>query len=275
MSSPLLNMQDKCKTCSTATRINFDSLERYIDNPYNRYKFMSDKAEHPPLPQAFAALGVRPSVLRALAEMKFSEPSEIQALLIPRALAGVDIRGQARTGTGKTAAFGIPILQRAVKGLATQAIILVPTRELAVQVDAEIQRLGQFTPIRSVPVYGGQKIVAQMKVLKHGPEILVGTPGRVIDLLDRRIISFENMKFAILDEVDRMLDIGFRDDIRNILSRILGVKAAEPGQDRSRSHQTMFVSATISDEIDKLSRQYMREPVEKLIVPGSDERPTV
>src|SRR5206468_9742425 len=146
-------------------------------------------------------------------------------LLIPRAMAGVDILGQARTGTGKTAAFGIPILARCQRGLATQAIILVPTRELAVQVDAEIKRLGQYTPIRSVPVYGGQKITAQMKFLRHGPEILVGTPGRVIDLLDRRIINFNNVRFVVLDEVDRMLDIGFRDDIRNILSRVKGVKA--------------------------------------------------
>src|SRR3954471_20139328 len=98
---------------------------------------MSDKTEHPPVPEAFAALGVRPSILKALAEAKFTTPSEIQSLLIPRALAGVDILGEARTGTGKTAAFAIPILQRAEKGLATQAILLVPTRELAVQVEAE------------------------------------------------------------------------------------------------------------------------------------------
>src|SRR5215217_5101353 len=185
---------------------------------------MSDKTEHPPIPEAFEALGVRPSILRALAELKFVTPSEIQALLIPRALTGVDLLGQARTGTGKTAAFGIPILQRAQKGLATQAIILVPTRELAVQVDSELKRLGQFTPIRTCPVYGGQRITAQMKFLKHGPEILVGTPGRVIDLLDRRIINFNNVRFVVLDEVDRMLDIGFRDDIRNILSRVKGVR---------------------------------------------------
>src|SRR5437588_7887237 len=131
---------------------------------------MSDKTEHPPVPEAFAALGVRPSILRGLAEAKFTTPSEIQVMLIPRALAGVDILGQARTGTGKTAAFGIPILQRAEKGLATQAIILVPTRELAVQVDNELKRIAQFTPIRTVPVYGGQKITAQMKFLKHGPQ---------------------------------------------------------------------------------------------------------
>jgi ATP-dependent RNA helicase DeaD len=257
---------------------------------------MSDKAEHSPIPEAFAALGIRPSILRSLAELKFTTPSEIQNLLIPRALAGVDILGQARTGTGKTAAFGIPILQQATKGLSTQAIILVPTRELAVQVQAEIQRIGQYTPIRSVAVYGGQKIAAQMKFLKHHPEIIVGTPGRVIDLLDRRIINFNNVRFVVLDEVDRMLDIGFRDDIRNILSRVKGVRGggtearrhggtegdvADPSLRASvpdasvPSHQTIFVSATISDEIDRLGRCYMREPVEKLIAPGADEKPTV
>jgi ATP-dependent RNA helicase DeaD len=246
---------------------------------------VSDKAEHPPIPEAFAALGVRPSILRALGELKFVTPSEIQLMLIPKALQGLDILGQARTGTGKTAAFGIPILQKCEKGRPTQAIILVPTRELAVQVDAEIQRLGQYTPIRSIPVYGGQKIVAQMKFLRHNPEILVGTPGRVIDLLDRRIIDFGNIRFVVLDEVDRMLDIGFRDDIRNILSRVKGVRpppredeapqASNDGQPLDRAHQTMFVSATISDEIDRLARKYMREPVEKLIAPGADEKPTV
>src|SRR5688572_8847034 len=181
---------------------------------------MTDKADHPAVPEEFAKLGVRPSILRALADAKFTTPSEIQRLLIPRALEGVDILGQARTGTGKTAAFSIPILQRATKGLATQAIILVPTRELAVQVDAEVKRLGEHTPIRSVPVYGGQKIAAQMKFLKHNPEIVVGTPGRVMDLLERRIINFHNVRFVVLDEVDRMLDIGFRDDIRKILSQV-------------------------------------------------------
>lgn len=248
---------------------------------------MSDKTEHPPVPEAFAALGVRPSILRALAELKFTTPSEIQALLIPRALAGVDLLGQARTGTGKTAAFSIPILSRCQKGLATQAIILVPTRELAVQVEAEVQRLGQFTPIRALAVYGGQKIAAQVKHLKYHPEILIGTPGRVIDLLDRRIIDFQNIRFVVLDEVDRMLDIGFRDDIRNILARVKGVRRQEQpseeggqqGEDQAppqdRAHQTIFVSATISEEIERLARKYMHEPVEKLIAPGADEKPTV
>ncbi|HEV7300117.1 MAG TPA: DEAD/DEAH box helicase [Tepidisphaeraceae bacterium] len=261
---------------------------------------MTDKSEHPPVPEAFAVLGLRPSLLRGLAEAKFTTPSEIQALLIPEALQGGDILGQARTGTGKTAAFGLPVLQRAEKGLATQALILVPTRELAVQVEEEIKRLGQYTPIRTVAVYGGQKIAAQMKYLKHGPEIVVGTPGRVIDLLDRRILTLENIKYVILDEVDRMLDIGFRDDIRNILSRVKGMKKRVPQDAREGApqdeaavgqssdagddvqqpaddgrHQTIFVSATISEEIEKLARRYMVEPVKKLIAPGADEKPTV
>jgi ATP-dependent RNA helicase DeaD len=272
---------------------------------------LSDKTEHPPIPEAFAALGVRTSILRALAELKFTKPSEIQEMLIPRALTGVDLLGQARTGTGKTAAFGIPLLAQCHKGVATQAIILEPTRELAVQVESELHRLGQYTPIRSVAVYGGQKIAAQMKYLNKHPEILVGTPGRVIDLLDRGIIRFNNIRFVVLDEVDRMLDIGFRDDIRNILSRIQRVRkqlhdneraaggpqgefeeaydehrdTAHPSggdphanltaEERAEGHQTIFVSATISPEIEKLSRQYMREPVEKLIAPGADDKPTV
>jgi ATP-dependent RNA helicase DeaD len=242
---------------------------------------VSDKTEHPPIPEKFAQLGVRNSILRALAELKFLEPSEIQTLLIPRALAGVDLLGQARTGTGKTAAFAIPILQMAERGRATQAIVMVPTRELAVQVESEFQRLSLHTPIRTVAVYGGQKIAAQVKRLHAGPEVLVGTPGRVMDLLERRIINFQNMRFVVLDEVDRMLDIGFRDDIRRILSQLKGLKRMRGdeggggGESDAVAHQTVFVSATISDEIEKLSRQFMRSNAEKLIAPGADDRPTV
>jgi ATP-dependent RNA helicase DeaD len=246
---------------------------------------VSDKTQQPAFPEAFAALGVRPSILRALAEENFHTPTDIQRLLIPKALEGHDILGQARTGTGKTAAFAIPILQKCDRDGATQAIILVPTRELAIQVEAEIKRLAKHTPIRSVPVYGGQKIAAQMKFLKHHPQVLVGTPGRVMDLLERRIINFHNIRFVVLDEVDRMLDIGFRDDIRRILSQVKGLRrdndqATERRSDEGEtatqdSPQTIFVSATIADEIERLARSYMRQHVEKLIVPGSDEKPTV
>jgi ATP-dependent RNA helicase DeaD len=255
---------------------------------------MSDKTDHPPLPEAFASLGVRNSVLRGLAEAQFSTPSEIQALLIPRALAGVDVLGQARTGTGKTAAFGVPILCKAVPGNGPQALILVPTRELATQVEVEIQRLGKFTPLRVTSLVGGQKIGLQMRKLDHDPEILVGTPGRVIDLLERRILSLGSIRYVVLDEVDRMLDIGFRDDIRNILGRLKinrgeakivtvdtseGVAAPEDPDNESRQLaegiQTIFVSATFTDEIERLARRYMRGPVEKLVAPGADDKPTV
>jgi len=239
---------------------------------------MSLKTEHPPLPQAFADLGLKENILRALANLKFDTPSDIQRLLIPRALAGVDILGQARTGTGKTAAFGLPILSMAQKGVGSQALILVPTRELAVQVQAEIERLGKQTGLRATSVVGGAKIQMQQRAIEHNVEIIVGTPGRVIDLLDRGILQLNNMRFIVLDEVDRMLDIGFREDIRKMLSRMKGLShvKGDGSQEGDRAgHQTMFVSATISDEIDKLARRYMREPVEKIIAPGADERPTV
>ncbi len=251
---------------------------------------MSDKTEHPPLPEKFAALGVRNSILRALAVLEYHTPSEIQAMLIPRALAGVDILGQARTGTGKTASFGIPLLAKVTRGAGTQALAMVPTRELAAQVESEIQRLGQFTQLRVVSVVGGQKVAAQAVFLKHEPEIVVGTPGRVMDLFDRRMLSFAHLRFVVLDEVDRMLDIGFRDDIKQILTCVKQARArAAAGPKRVNAHaspdevlppddgkhQTIFVSATISSEIEKLARTFMTEPVEKLVVPGADDAPTV
>lgn len=261
---------------------------------------MSEKAHHPPLPEAFEKLGIRTTVLRGLAEMNFVEPSEIQSLVIPPALEGYDILGQARTGTGKTAAFGVPLLCKVVKGFATQALILVPTRELCVQVEAELQRLGRFTPVRVAAIYGGERITKQMKALKTSPEILVGTPGRVMDLIERRIIDFANIRFIVLDEVDRMLDIGFREDIREILggvNRNRGRRTRVSEFARDRLHpdnrdapegedvprldpdeplQTMFVSATIAGEIERLARKYMREgKVHKLVASEADEHPTV
>ncbi|MGC4032263.1 MAG: DEAD/DEAH box helicase [Tepidisphaeraceae bacterium] len=261
---------------------------------------MSDKTEHPPLPEAFAALGVRNSILKGLAEINFTTPSEIQQLLIPVALTGVDILGQARTGTGKTAAFGIPVLCRVERQVPVQCLILTPTRELAVQVSEDLKRFAKHTPIKVVSVYGGQKIQGDIKALHGKPEIVVGTPGRVIDLLDRRLLTLENIRFIVLDEVDRMLDIGFREDIRNILSRLKGMRrqAAQPSADEVKApegepsveqagdteeplppmptgHQTIFVSATFTEEIERLARRYMKEPVEKLVAPGADEKPTV
>lgn len=206
--------------------------------------------KHPELPKSFADLGVEVRFLKALLKMAFTEPSEIQRQLIPHGLTGRDILGQAQTGTGKTAAFGLPILQQLDPAKRLQAICLAPTRELAVQVTGELSRLAEFANLRVAAIYGGQKVATQLHHLGRKPHFVVGTPGRVIDFMRRGVLDVSEVRFAVLDEVDRMLDIGFRDDIRNILPRI------------TLPHQTIFVSATIDQEINKLARQYMKDPIE-------------
>lgn len=206
--------------------------------------------KHENLPQAFADIGIEYVFLKALAKLQFVEPSDIQKQLIPLVLSGRDVLGQARTGTGKTAAFGLPVLQKVKKEGRLQAIILVPTRELATQVAVDMERLCDGSDLHIVPVYGGQRISHQLHALGRKPHIVVGTPGRVIDFLERRALSFDEIRFVVLDEVDRMLDIGFRDDIRNILSRV------------KNPHQTVLVSATLTDEITRLAKTYMNDPVE-------------
>ena len=205
---------------------------------------------HPELPQAFANLGIEVRFLKAVRKMRFVEPSEIQQGMIPHALAGRDILGQARTGTGKTAAFGLPILQQLQPAGRLQAICLAPTRELAVQVSSELKLLSEFADLHIVPVYGGQKVATQLHLLGRRPHFVVGTPGRVLDFLRRGALQISDVRFVVLDEVDRMLDIGFRDDIKTILSRVEG------------KHQTILVSATIDSEIKKLAQQFMTDPIE-------------
>jgi ATP-dependent RNA helicase DeaD len=199
---------------------------------------------------AFAALGLETPVLHSLVKIAFTEPTDIQNQLIPLVLQGRDVIGQARTGTGKTAAFGLPILQRIEPDQGLQFVVLVPTRELAVQVAAELRRYAEAIPLRIVPIYGGQKIKAQLHLLGRKPCVVVGTPGRIMDMMQRGAITFEHIRFVVLDEVDRMLDIGFRDDIRWILG------------DVKTPHQTVLVSATINDEIKRLAQRYMTDPVE-------------
>jgi ATP-dependent RNA helicase DeaD len=202
--------------------------------------------------KTFADLGLTAGVLEGLTKRGFKHPTRIQAALIPVALSGKDVLGQAKTGTGKTAAFGLPLLQMIDPGAAFAALVLVPTRELAIQVAKELQELGAFAKVQTVAVYGGQPITKQLPLLEKGPPIIVGTPGRVMDLAERNLLPFSDFRFAILDEVDRMLDIGFRDDIRKILGKLRKVP------------QTIFVSATISPDIEKLARSYMKEP-EKIV----------
>ncbi len=202
--------------------------------------------------KTFADLGLKKALLEGITARGFKHPTKIQATLIPAAIAGRDVLGQAKTGTGKTAAFGLPLLHSLDPSSPISALVLVPTRELAVQVAKELQELGSFANVKTVAVYGGQEIRKQVAQLEKGPQIVVGTPGRVMDLHQRGLLPYEKLKFACLDEVDRMLDIGFRDDIRKILGSIKG------------AHQTIFVSATISPEIEKLARTYMKDP-EKII----------
>lgn len=198
----------------------------------------------------FQALGLRSSVCKGVHAAGFDHPTDIQAELIPLILAGKDVIGQARTGTGKTAAFGLPILHLAEKDQPVQALVLAPTRELAAQVAAELEELGAFTPISVACIVGGESMKDQSSSLKKGAQIVVGTPGRVLDMIGRRQLPLSNVRFAVLDEVDRMLDIGFRDDIKKLLKQI------------QTDHQTVFVSATVSDEIERLGRSFMKKDAE-------------
>ncbi len=206
--------------------------------------------DHPQLPAAFAELGIETALLKGLQKAEFKEPSDIQREVIPHFLSGSDVLGQARTGTGKTAAFGLPMMQMVDPSGKLQGVILVPTRELATQVTAEMRRLGEFTDVHIVPVYGGQAIKHQVKMLGRKTHIIVATPGRMLDMLGRGIVDFSHIRFAVLDEVDRMLDIGFIDDIRKTLSQI------------RNAHQTVFVSATLDDDVKRLANQFLHDPVE-------------
>jgi ATP-dependent RNA helicase DeaD len=203
---------------------------------------------------SFADLGLRGSVVTSLEAAGFKRPTKIQAMLIPVMLRGKDVLGQARTGTGKTAAFGLPLLHFCEKGVASQALVLVPTRELCLQVADEINELGKHTPVRALAVFGGERIKKQVDSLQRNPEIIVSTPGRLMDMVERGFVRLDKVRFAVLDEVDRMLDIGFRDDIRRILNM-----CPPPGQ-----RQTVFVSATISPDIERLARSHAKE-AEKVI----------
>ena len=190
-------------------------------------------------------------MLAALDEAEYLEPTPIQAGLIPRALAGVDVMGQAQTGTGKTAAFVIPILEKLLprtQVAGPQALVLVPTRELAVQVRDESAKLAAGRNVHVVALYGGKPIRQQIDQLRRGAELIVGTPGRVLDLISRAALQLGEVRFVVLDEADRMLDIGFRPDIEKILRRC------------PQSRQTMLLSATIPPPVKRLAERYMREP---------------
>lgn len=187
-------------------------------------------------------------ILRSISDMGFEEPTPIQVSAIPLLLDGLDVIGQAQTGTGKTAAFGIPIVERCKKKKNPFAIILEPTRELAIQVSEEISKLGKFKKINVLPVYGGISIEKQIKSLKRGVEIIVGTPGRILDHIKRKTISLSDIKTVVLDEADEMLNMGFIEDIETILK-------ATPSE-----RQTLLFSATMPVPIMNIAKRHMKSP---------------
>jgi ATP-dependent RNA helicase DeaD len=201
-------------------------------------------------PTRFGGLPISETTLAALQKAAYLEPTPVQAGVIPRVLAGADVMAQAQTGTGKTAAFAIPILEqldRTERSAAPRAIVLVPTRELAVQVRDEFVKLAEGRKVHIIGVYGGKPIRKQFEQLHRGADIVVGTPGRILDHMHRGSLSLASIRCAVLDEADRMLDIGFRPDIEKILRRC------------PQERQTLLFSATLPPPVVRLAQRYMHD----------------
>jgi ATP-dependent RNA helicase DeaD len=201
----------------------------------------------------FADLALRPELLKALTTLGYEEPTPIQREAIPPLLEGKDLLGQAATGTGKTAAFALPVLQKLAESerrtTAPLALVLVPTRELAVQVCEAVHKYGRDLGARVLPIYGGQPIGRQLQALERGVDVVVATPGRAIDHIGRGTLKLDSLKIVVLDEADEMLDMGFAEDIESIL------------QETPSERQTVLFSATMPPRIDKLARQHLKDPV--------------
>jgi len=202
----------------------------------------------------FKDLPLSPQVMKSIEELGFTELFPIQAEAILPLLEGKDLIGQAQTGTGKTAAFGVPMVERAnPEERAVQGLVLLPTRELAMQVAEQIGLFGKYRGIKVLAVYGGEPLQKQVHALARGVQIIVGTPGRVIDLLERRSLNFSHVSVLVLDEADRMLDMGFIEDIEYILSRV------------PRQRQTSLFSATIDQSVLNVCHRYLKNPEKKIV----------
>ena len=213
----------------------------------------------------YRALGIKEEIGRAIEKMGFGELTEVQEKAIPPMLAGRDVVGKAPTGTGKTCAFGIPIMQQIDPALAKpQALILCPTRELCLQIAEELTRLTEFLPeIRTIALYGGQPIEKQIRRLREGAQILVATPGRMQDHMDHRTVDVRKIAVAVLDEADEMLDMGFYRDVMKIVDHL-----------PARKHLHMF-SATISREVMDISWKYQKDPLEITVDPVEESAPRI
>ena len=208
------------------------------------------------LAEGFTSLGLRPAVLETLASLGYEEPTPIQREAVPLLLEGRDVLGQAATGTGKTAAFALPMLERIFAGApdshrtrAVRALVLVPTRELAMQVSEAIHRYGKSYGARVLPVYGGQAIGMQLKALRAGVDVIVATPGRIVDHLRRGSIRLDSVRFVVLDEADEMLDMGFAEDLEAVLEAL------------PEKRQTALFSATMAGRVASIAERHLREPV--------------
>jgi ATP-dependent RNA helicase RhlE len=200
----------------------------------------------------FRALGLEPRILKAVAEAGYTEPTPIQSAAIPQVLAGHDLIGIAQTGTGKTAAFTLPILTQLAARLSERrgirALVLAPTRELVVQIDENVRAYARHLPLRVATVFGGVSERPQMNALREGTDIVIATPGRLLDLMGQRYGDFSGLQFLVLDEADRMLDMGFLPSIRNIVRSL------------PRQRQTLLFSASLSKEIEGLTHQFQHAP---------------
>lgn len=206
----------------------------------------------------FEALALDARIIKGLEQAGYVEPFPIQEKAIGPLLQGKDVIGQAKTGTGKTAAYGLPILQRIDLDFQDiQGLVLSPTRELAVQITQELRKLGRYTGTKIATIYGGQSVNIQLEALNHGVHLVVGTPGRIIDLMQRRALILDFVKYVVIDEADKMLEMGFIEDVEYILNAV-----------PMRKQLSLF-SATMPEEIIRLSRKYMKEP-EKILI-DSDE----
>ncbi|MDP9728915.1 DEAD/DEAH box helicase [Alicyclobacillus tolerans] len=197
---------------------------------------------------SFAAFNLSKKVQQAIDEMGYEEPSPIQAAAIPVILSGVDVIGQAQTGTGKTAAFGIPLVETVSADHHVQALVLTPTRELAIQVAGEFRKIAKYKRVRALPIYGGQSIGHQIRTIQQGVQIIIGTPGRVLDHIRRGTLRLSQVRTVVLDEADEMLDMGFIEDIESIL------------QETPDQRQTLLFSATFPNEVRRLAGRYMSSP---------------
>jgi ATP-dependent RNA helicase DeaD len=197
----------------------------------------------------FEDMGLSTQMMKAVKDMGFEEASPIQSKAIPVALTGVDLIGQAQTGTGKTAAFGIPVLEKVdPKKKKLQAIILCPTRELAIQVSEEMHKMSKYMHgVKILPIYGGQEITRQIRGLKSGVQVVIGTPGRVMDHMRRKTVKFDNVNMVVLDEADEMLNMGFREDIETIL------------KDTPQERQTLLFSATMPKPIQEIATTFQKD----------------